>query len=78
MSVSWHEMSDLSIKVGERIKNARMKAGVSQEELGFRSGLHRTYISMAERGSRNLTVRSLVAIARALNVKPSELLEGIG
>ena len=70
-------MSNSSAEVGERIRKVRLEAGMSQEELSFKSGLHRTYISDAERGNRNLTIRTLVAIARALGVKPAELLEGI-
>ncbi len=47
---------------------------MSQEELAFESGFDRTYISLLERGIRNPTVRSLVKLANALNVRPSEFL----
>ena len=70
-------MDDVKARVGEQIKKARLQAGISQEELSFRSGLHRTYISDVERGNRNLTIKSLVAIARALKTTPAELLKGI-
>lgn len=70
-------MGDVRAEVGERIRRARLAAGVSQEELSFRAGLHRTYISDVERGNRNVTVKTLVAIARALGIKPAELLGGI-
>ena len=42
------------------------------------SGMHWTYIGQVERGERNLTLKSINAIAKALNVTMSELLKGIG
>jgi len=68
-------MSDIQEKVGKKIKEIRKQKSLSQEELAFRSGLHRTYISDIERGSRNVSVKNIEKIARALGVKSSELLE---
>ena len=68
---------DVRVLVGERIRTARLAAGMSQEVLSEISGLHRTYISDTERGHRNLTLESLAAIARALKIKPADLLEGV-
>ncbi len=48
--------------------------GLSQEELAFKSGLHRTYIGAVERGERNITIKSLELIADALNVNLTTLL----
>ena len=45
-------------KVGNRIKELRGKLGISQEELGFRSGVHRTYIASLEVGNRNIRKNS--------------------
>jgi transcriptional regulator with XRE-family HTH domain len=56
------------------IREVRRRQGMSQETLGFRSGLHRTYISLVERSRRSLTVGSLARIAAALGARPSELL----
>jgi transcriptional regulator with XRE-family HTH domain len=47
---------------------------LSQEELAWRSGLHRTYISMVERARRSLTIDSLERIAAALGTSASTLL----
>ncbi len=48
--------------------------GISQEELGYRSRLHRTYIGGIERGERNPSFMNIVKIADALEVSGSELL----
>lgn len=57
------------------MKNARIKKGISQEELAFSSGLHRTYISDVERATRNVSIDNIEKIALALNITPSELLK---
>ncbi|TFG82620.1 MAG: XRE family transcriptional regulator, partial [Erysipelotrichales bacterium] len=44
---------NLEKQFGERIKHLRISVSMSQEELSFRSGLHRNYISDVERGRRN-------------------------
>ncbi len=58
--------------VGKRIKDLRNKLGISQEELGFRSGVHRTYIASLEVGKRNISVATLEKIVNALEVSFSE------
>lgn len=68
-------MSDIQEKVGKKVREIRKQKNLSQEELAFHSGLHRTYISDIERGDRNVSVKNIEKIARALGVKPSELLE---
>ena len=55
-------------KVGNRIKELRGKLGISQEELGFRSGVHRTYIASLEVGKRNISIATLEKIVNALNM----------
>ncbi len=59
-------------KVGNRIKELRTKLGISQEELGFRSGVHRTYIASLEVGKRNISIATLEKIVTALEVTFSE------
>lgn len=46
---------------------------ISQEQLAFDSGFDRTYVSLMERGVRSPTIRSLVKLAEALKVRPSEI-----
>ena len=59
-------------KVGKRIKQLRNGLGISQEELGFRSGVHRTYIASLEVGKRNISIATLEKIVAALEVSFSE------
>ncbi len=54
--------------IGRLIKMYRIEKKISQEELGFRAGLHRTYIGMVERGERNITVSTLITILDSLNI----------
>ena len=66
---------DIRKQVGLKVQRIRREQGLSQEELAFRSGLHRTYISGVERGVRNPTVLVLKELADALEVAPAVLLE---
>lgn len=59
-------------RVGERIKELRQALGISQEELAFRSGVHRTYIASLEVGKRNVSIITLEKIVKALNVSMHE------
>ncbi len=49
--------------------------GFTQEELAYRSGLHRTYISSVERNGRNISIDAMEKIAEAFDVHIAELLE---
>ena len=60
--------------VGAAVRSRRLELGLSQEELGYKAKLDRTYISGVERGIRNPTVGSLRRMARALDTKPSAIL----
>ena len=52
----------------------REEQGLSQERLGQMAGLDRTFISQIELGRRNVTLGTIHKLARALGVKPSDLL----
>jgi transcriptional regulator with XRE-family HTH domain len=61
-------------RFGDTVRKLRLELGLSQEELAERADLHRTYIAGIERGGRNITLRSVEKIARALKVSISSLL----
>ncbi len=67
-------MSDIRKLLGDKIKKIRQSRKMSQEDLAFESGLHRTYISDIERGARNVSIRNIEKIAKALNVSLKELM----
>ena len=58
---------------GKRLRELRKKVSISQEELGFRAGLHRTYIGAIERGEQNISVDNIHKLAKALKVSIKEL-----
>lgn len=62
---------------GENIREIRLAKQISQEKLGQLTGLHRTYIGCIERGERNLSLKNIVKISRALNEKPDAFFRGI-
>jgi transcriptional regulator with XRE-family HTH domain len=62
-------------KFGERVRELRVKRGLSQEQLAESSGLHRTYISSLELGKRNVSLINIHALAKALGVSPDKLLK---
>ena len=57
----------------KRLRILREKVGLSQEELGFKSGLHRTYIGSIERAEQNISVDNIHKLAKALKVPVEEL-----
>ena len=69
---------DKALKIlGENIKRKREQNGLSQEELANVADFDRTYISLIERGKRNLSLLNLCRFAKALGMKPYELIENI-
>lgn len=63
------ELRDL----GARLRVLRLEAGLSQEDLADRSGLHRNYIGGIERGERNVGIKAILSICRALNCSPADV-----
>lgn len=58
---------------GKAVKDLRLEGGWSQEELGYRADLDRTYVSGIERGIRNPTLEVICRLARGLGVSPSAI-----
>lgn len=68
---------DVATRFGKNLVRCRKRAGLSQEELGFRASLHRTEIGMLERGVRVARIDTLVKLAGAIGVAPEDLLDGL-
>ena len=68
-------MDKIEIRFGYRVKEIRLKQNISQEELSFRSGLSKNYISDVERGTRNISLRSIEKIADGFAINIKELFE---
>lgn len=63
---------------GLGLKKWRYRAGISQEELAWRAGLDRTYVSGIERGARNASLQTMAKLAKALKISLSKLFEPLG
>lgn len=59
-------MTDILKLFGERVRDIRKTQGLSQENLAEKANLHNTYIGGVERGERNLSLKNIEKIARAL------------
>lgn len=68
-------MTDVKKKFGDKMRQIRKEKKISQEEVAFRAGLHRTYISDVERGHRNVSLENIEKISKALSVSIKDLLE---
>ncbi|MDP2637547.1 MAG: helix-turn-helix transcriptional regulator [Candidatus Levybacteria bacterium] len=69
-----NKSTTLRKKFGERVRQLRKEMNISQEELDFRTGLDRTYISGIERGIRNPSLDNIGKLAKALQVDLPKLL----
>jgi transcriptional regulator with XRE-family HTH domain len=79
MSLSQATIKSLNIDnaFGKVLKQTREKKGLSQEQLAFDSGLHRTYISLIERGKRSPSLRTLERIVNALDLRLSVMIKNV-
>ncbi len=59
------------------LQEIRRERGLSQENLGFESGLHRTYISLLERGKKSPSLNTILRLAAALRVSPSDMVQRV-
>jgi transcriptional regulator with XRE-family HTH domain len=67
-----------SEQIGRNLQVLRKSLGISQEELGFRAGLHRTEISLIERAIRKPGLETLEKLSVGLEAPIASLLDGIG
>ncbi|UAY55693.1 helix-turn-helix domain-containing protein [Arachidicoccus terrestris] len=71
------DYKDFEIIVGNKLKEARIEKGISQEDLSINSGLDRSYISMLERGKRNPTLLVIFKLCQTLDISPNLLIKNI-
>ena len=63
--------------LGEELRRAREGAGLTQEQLSFRAGLSRPYVSMLERELKSPTVDVLFRLCDAVGIQASELIRRV-
>ena len=68
---------DVLQKFGQNVRRRRMALGLSQEEFADQCQLDRTYVSGVERGKRNIGLRNIAAISKALGVTIAQLTRGV-
>lgn len=71
------EEREVARAFGENLRRCRRRAKLSQEALGFVSGLHRTEVGLLERGARTPRIDTLIKLSSSLEIEPGELLTGI-
>lgn len=64
-------------QIGERIKKIRIEKKLTQEQLAWEANVDRTYMNHVENGRKNISIKSLEKIIRALNVNFSDFFKNI-
>jgi transcriptional regulator with XRE-family HTH domain len=67
-------LSDVLVRFGQRLREVRRQKGISQEKLADLAGLHRTYVSLVERGQCNVSLLNIEKLANALDVPLADLM----
>lgn len=68
---------DILLRFGHRVRELRKSKGYSQESFAEHCGLDRSYMGGIERGERNVALRNVEIIAKALDLTISELMQGV-
>jgi transcriptional regulator with XRE-family HTH domain len=71
------QRDELLVAFGRAVRARRAGLDLSQEELADRAGLHRTYVGSLERGERNVSLRNMDRLARALEVELAVLIQSM-
>ncbi len=69
--------SDIRVRFGFVVKTLREKLALTQEDLAEKAGIHRTYLSDIERGSRNVALMNIERLAQSLGVSLQELFKKV-
>jgi transcriptional regulator with XRE-family HTH domain len=72
------EKTAVNEAVGGAIRDARKQQGYTQEALALATGLDRSHMGAIERGEFNLTLGTLLKVARTLGVSAAEMLSRAG
>ena len=70
-------MQQVLLALGKRVRELREKRGFSQEAFADLCGLHRTAMSLIERGQRTPSLRTLVTLSQGFGISLSELLRDV-
>lgn len=63
---------EITEKIGKRLRELRITKGLSQEKFSFECSLDRTYVASIERGKRNVSVKNIEKITKALGISLSD------
>lgn len=66
---------DIRKRLGRNVRRLRLDKGLSQEDYAFEAGIHRTYVSDIERGTRNPTATVIEKLAKPFGIAPGRLLD---
>ena len=70
-------LSNINLVFGQKLRQARKEANITQEELAFKAGFDRTYISLLERGQRSPSLVNVFRLCSVLNTTPGSLLDSV-
>ena len=70
-------LSALQIRFGERLRQARLAAGMTQAEMAERSGIHEQYVGRVEQGRKNLRLDTMVRLAMVVGHSVSDMLRDL-
>lgn len=65
------------VKFGKKVREVRLSKKLSQEALAEKANVHRTYIGMVERGEKNISLKNIQKIAKALEIEIGELMKDL-
>ena len=65
------------MSLGEELRKSRIAAGLTQEELAFKAGISRNYVSLLELGEKSPTVHILLRICKAIGIRASTIVARI-
>lgn len=65
----------LAVLFGMHLRQIRLKMNMSQEDFAWMIGVHRTYLGQLERAEKNITIKNIEKIAKALKINPQDLFD---